>query len=91
MRFVIALVLLLVAAPMARAESSLPDKEPKPAIARTAVEVKEPTQPELKVAKVKTEAPAAASAATQEMPRRGSFLWLVGVIVVAGVILAVLL
>ena len=90
MRFVVALVLLLVAAPLARAESSLPEKEVKPAIAQTEVEVKAPTQPALKVAKVKAEAPAPA-ATTQEMPRRGSFLWLVGVIVVAGVILAVLL
>jgi hypothetical protein len=90
MRFVIALVLLLVAAPLARAESSLPEKEVRPELARTEVEVKAPTQPELKVAKVKAEAPAAATA-TQEMPRRGSFLWLVGVIVVAIVIAAVIL
>ena len=90
MRFVIALVLLLVAAPLARAESSLPEKEVRPTIAQTEVEVRAPTQPELKVAKLKAEAPAPAPA-TQDMPKRGSFLWLVGVIVVAGVILAVIL
>ena len=94
MRVVIALVLLFLAAPHARAESPVPEKEVRPAIARMAVEPSAPAQPPLVLTEVKlpgySEAVASATA-PQDMPRRGSFWWLVGVIVVAGVILAVLL
>jgi hypothetical protein len=94
MRIVVALVLLLVAAPRARAESSVPDKEVRPAIARTVLEPGAPVGPPLVLTEVKLPAygeAVASAAATQDMPQRGSFWWLVGVIVVAGVILAVLL
>ena len=93
MRVVIALVLLLLAAPHARADGSVPEKEVRPEIARTAVESEAPAQPRLLLGQVKLpeySAAVAGTVATQEMPRRGSFWWLVGVIVVAGIILAVL-
>jgi hypothetical protein len=94
MRVVIALVLLLIAAPHARAEGPVPEKEVRPTIAQTVTEADAPALPQLLLSEVELPAYSAAVDApvtTQEMPRRGSFWWLVGVIVVAGVILAVLL
>ena len=95
MRFVTALVLILLAAPLApaRAENTPPEKDPRPAVVRTAVEAAAPLAPGMVVGQVKIpsyEAALANALAGQEMPRRGSFWWLVGVLVVAGVILAVL-
>ena len=97
MRSVLALVLILLAAPVAtaRAENDPPEKEPRAAIAQTVVESEAPEQPEIQLAEVELpsheESAPADAPATQDMPSRGSFWWLVGVIVVAGVILAVLL
>ena len=93
MRITFALVLLLIAAPHLRAETPLPETGVRPEIAAAMVEPEAPVQPQLVVSQVKLpEYDAAANAvATQEMPRRGSFWWLVGVIVVAGVILALVL
>ena len=93
MRIVTALVLILLAAPLtpARAENVPGEKEPRSAIARTAGAA--PAAPSMVVTQVKIpsyEAALAEALAAQDMPRRGSFWWLVGVIVVAGVILAVL-
>ena len=96
MRFVIALVLTLLLAPVAaaRAEEGTPEKDLRPTIAQTVVEATAPAQPTVALTQVKIprlDAAEANALATQEMPRRGSFWWLVGVIVVAGVILAVVL
>ena len=93
MRVLLALLLLLLAVPAARAdEGKAEDPEVKASVAVVAEEA--PDAPDLKLEEVKVpEARPAESAAadTQEMPRRGSFWWLVGVIVVAGIILAVVL
>jgi hypothetical protein len=96
MRSVLALVLILLVAPVAaaRAETDPSEKEPVAAIAQTLVEEPAaPAQPELVVGEVEIPSRAEAAAETpaaQDMPRRGSFWWMVGVIVVAGVILYVL-
>lgn len=92
MRVVIALVLLLLSTPLARAEERKPEEEVKPTVAR--VEQRKPAAPDVELSEAKVQESReskADAAATQEMPRRGSFWWLVGVIVVAGIILAVLL
>ena len=98
MRSILALVLILLVAPVAaaRAENDPPEKEPRAAIARTVADSAAPAQPEMVVTEIELPSREAAIAeadapATQDMPSRGSFWWLVGVIVVAGVILAVLL
>lgn len=104
MRFVIALVLILLVVPVAaaRADTDPSEKVPTATLAETGAETAEaetlagevePLQPEMLVGEVEIPSQERASAeatATQDMPRRGSFWWLVGVIVVAGVILAVL-
>ena len=92
MRSVIALVLVMIAAPIAGAtekEEIVPENAERvePALAEQATE-----SPQLILTPVVVEERAAADeAAVQDMPRRGSFWWVVGAIVVAGVILAVLL
>ena len=105
MRFVIALVLILLVVPVAaaRADTDPSDQAPAATLAESGVEETaepemvaeeaEPLQPEMVVSEVQIpshERAAAEATAAQDMPRRGSFWWLVGVIVVAGVILAVL-
>jgi hypothetical protein len=84
---------LLLAASTLSATETKPAKEAVPE-ARLAVEEEKapPVAPELKLAKVdvKETAPATESAPAQ-LGERGSFWWIVGVIVVAGVILAVVL
>lgn len=92
MRFVIALVLLLLAAPIARAEEVRPEERVKPSVAQT--EQKKPAPRDLELSEVKVPAVSeskAEDAAVQDMPRRGSFWWIVGVIVVAAIIVAVVL
>ena len=92
MRVLLTLVLLLVAVPVARADEG---KAEDPEVTVSVVAAEEaPATPELVLEEVKvpeSRAAEAAEAAAQEMPRRGSFWWLVGVIVVAGIILAVVL
>jgi hypothetical protein len=92
MRFVIAFVLVLFAAPLA-AETEKDDRKPEdreqvePTIVTHAAET-----PELVLTPVVVEERAATDdGVAQDMPQRGSFWWIVGAIVVAGVILAVLL
>lgn len=92
MRFVIALVLVLFAAPIAGAT----EKEDTRSEDRERVEPTIVTQtaeaPELILTPVVVEERATTDdGMVQDMPRRGSFWWVVGAIVVAGVILAVLL
>ncbi len=95
MRFLIAIALLLLATPTLRAEE-LPttDLEVRPAVVQPAVTAEAPSQPQMILEEVRIpEQRTATSPAMveQDMPRRGSFWWLVGVIVVAGLILAVVL
>lgn len=94
MRFVLALVLLLIGAPMVAAQApAVPAPAPTDAqvvvvpaqlAERTEVTASETVPAE---ARAVAEAPVAA----QPMPARGSFWWIVGAIVIAGVILTVLL
>lgn len=92
MRFVIALVLVLFAAPIAGAtekEDTRPEDRDRaePTVVTQATEA-----PELILTPVVVEERAAPDdGIVQDMPQRGSFWWVVGAIVVAGVILAVLL
>jgi hypothetical protein len=93
MRGVIALALVLSTAPIAAAAEepedrpARDDEKVQPAITEHA-----PQAPEMRLAPMVIEerAPVEDSAA-QEMPARGSFWWIVGAIVVAGIILAVVL
>ena len=96
MRSALALVLILLATSVAtaRAENDPPEKELRASVVQTGADSVAPAQPEVQLREVEIpsrEAAAADAPATQDMPSRGSFWWLVGVIVVAGVILAVLL
>ena len=95
MRVPIAVALLLCAAPVASAtevEPAAPAERPAEP-AQPAVVEKAPAAPRAELAPVKVERAEAAATAdgAQEMPRRGSFWWIVGAIVVAGIILAVVL
>lgn len=93
MGLVAATPLPAVAAPPA-SEDPLEGKAadlPAPAVAPLIVE-DAPAAPEVRLQSVQVEERVAADEAdAAQWPRRGSFWWLVGVIVVAGVILAVLL
>ena len=83
--------LLLAASPLAATETK-PAVEAVPE-ARVAIEEKaEPAAPELDLEKVEArETAPSETAAPAQLGERGSFWWIVGVIVVAGVILAVVL
>lgn len=93
MRLVIAFALVLLAAPVAAAAETEDDKardaeKVQPSVTEMATD----TEAEMQLAPVVIEDRAPAEeAAVQEMPRRGSFWWIVGAIVVAGLILAVIL
>ena len=90
-RIALPLVLSLLAIPAAaRAE----DPAPAPPSAQVVVQpIETPTAPtaEMKLEEVRVQVDRQADDATIQGPSRGSFWWLVGVIVVAGVILAVVL
>ena len=95
MRAVLALALLLFVAPALSATET--DPAPRADVVATveaAVTDAAPEAPAPILEKVDVERRATSDqpeAAVQDMPSRGSFWWLVGVIVVAGVLLAVLL
>lgn len=92
MRGVIAIALVLFAAPVAAA-SEVREKEPAED-EKIVAEITEqaPAEPEIILAPIDMERRTAADeSAVQEMPARGSFWWVVGAIVVAGIILAVVL
>ena len=96
MRSILALVLILLAAAVgtARAENTPPEKELRATLAQTVVESAAPAAPQMLLTEVplpSREAATADALATQDMPARGSFWWLVGAIVVAGLILVVIL
>lgn len=93
MRGVIALALALSAAPIAAAAAepedrpARDDEKVQPTITEHA-----PQAPEMQLAPIVIEKRAPVEdSAVQEMPARGSFWWIVGAIVVAGIILAVVL
>lgn len=90
MRAILALALLLVAAPVLSATE--PDPAPRSDVTAVVDAAPEAPAPSLETMEVERRATENASdAAVQDMPARGSFWWLVGVIVVAGVLLALLL
>jgi hypothetical protein len=74
-------------------ETTQPEARPsEPPTAGTVLAQEEPIAPELRLDRVHVEESRVADdAEAAQWPQRGSFWWLVGVIVVAGVILAVLL
>lgn len=91
----LAVALLLAVVPGARAEDV---EEPREAVvaewAPAAVVAEAPEQPVMVLRQVQVpeqRAETAVLAEEQDMPRRGSFWWLVGVIVVAGLVLALVL
>lgn len=93
MRLVIAFALVLLTAPIAAATETDDDKardaeKVQPSVTQVATD----TEADMQLAPIVVEDRAPAEeAAVQEMPRRGSFWWIVGAIVVAGIILAVIL
>ncbi len=88
----LAFAIALLAAPAAARADAAPPAEPagvaavQPSLATPA-----PPAPEMKLKEVRVEEAQQDRDADVATPQRGSFWWLVGVIVVAGVILAVLL
>lgn len=95
MRAVLVFALLLFIAPALSATETDPaPRADAVAAVEAAVVDHAPGAPAPDLQKVDVERRAvsdASEAAAQDMPRRGSFWWLVGVIVVAGILLAVLL
>lgn len=94
MRAVFALVLVLLSAPVAAAEESRPDDLVQPKVAAHTAQPGGPSAGSMILTQVKIpeiRISHADAVASQEMPQRGSFWWLVGVIVVAGIVLALLL
>lgn len=93
MRIVLALLMVFLVAPLAAAQSLAPTaQEPAPVPAVVVPAVKAHAAEAASIVEIPAEARAAAEAqAVDPMPSRGSFWWIVAVIVVAGVILAVLL
>lgn len=93
MRPVLSALLLtsVLAGPVAAAESGEEPMTREPALA-PAIEPEAPVAPRLHLEPVRVEEHAAeADAAQIQTPARGSFWWMVGVIVVAGLILAILI
>ena len=89
----IAVIALAAAAPLhASAGPALEEPRTEPDLAEPAMTAPPPAEPEMRLEAVQVEERAAPDEAdAAQWPQRGSFWWLVGVIVVAGVILAVLL
>jgi hypothetical protein len=86
-----ALLALVVAAPLSASENEPAPPEPLPAVIEEPT-AERPPVPAMNLQEIQVEERSAApDAEVAQVPRRGSFWWLVGVIVVAGVILAVLL
>lgn len=93
-RFLPFAILALAAAVPLHASVSPATEEPmpEPALAEPALAESAPAEPEMRLEAVQVEERAAPDEAdAAQWPQRGSFWWLVGVIVVAGVLLALLL
>jgi hypothetical protein len=86
----LSLALSLLAVPAARAEVT-PPAAPVVAAVQPAVASAVPSAPELKLREVRVPTRAHDRSSAADPFQRGSFWWTVGVIVVAGVILAILL
>jgi hypothetical protein len=85
------LLALAVAAPLSGTEKDPAAPDPLPAVIAEPT-AERPPVPAMNLQEIQVEErPAAPDAEVAQVPARGSFWWLVGVIVVAGVILAVLL
>lgn len=82
---------VLAAPPAARAATVPPVDVAAVAAVQPSVAAPEPIAPEMKLKEVRVDEAKQVRAADAAMPARGSFWWLVGVIVVAGVILAIVL
>lgn len=92
MRHLIALVLVLFTASFASASEKDDVRTPETERVEPAVTEQVVESPQMVLAPVVVEERAAeADEIAQDMPQRGSFWWIVGAIVVAGVILAVLM
>ncbi len=93
MRLALTLALSLLVAPVARADTNEPRSVPEPRVEVVAPAAPSAPKPKLEEVEVSSaRKPAQAEEGESEaLPQRGSFWWMVGVIVVAGVILAVLL
>lgn len=95
MRVGLAVVLLLIAAPALHAADTDPLRADGPAVVEATVAEIGTPEPATELAPVVLEEREAADRpavdAMQEMPQRGSFWWVVGAIVVAGLILALVL
>lgn len=95
MRIVLTLLLLLlVALPAGAVEVPPPAEDAVTATAAAPALAPAPDAapaPDLRLDRVEARQAADQPAAVQDMPARGSFWWLVGVIVIAGIILAVVL
>jgi hypothetical protein len=88
----LAIALTMLAAPAAARAATVPPAEVAGVAAvRPNVATPEPRAPEMKLKEVRIQETKQVRDADAAMPARGSFWWLVGVIVVAGVILAVVL
>jgi len=92
-KLILTLSLSLLAAPTLGATEVPAADEPRPAAVATEAARPAPAPEEaMRLREVQVEPrPASADEAAAQLPARGSFWWLVGVIVVAGVILAVVL
>jgi len=87
-----AIALTMLAAPAAARAATVPPAEiADVAAVQPNVAAQEPRAPEMKLKEIRVEATKQARGADAVMPQRGSFWWMVGVIVVAGVILAIVL
>lgn len=94
MRAAIALLLLLLAAPALHAEDTRPADPATPAVVEAPARADAPEAPAPHLDPVQVQArfvTEEGETAVQDMPNRGSFWWYVGIIVVAGIVLALLL
>lgn len=95
MRLALALVLLLLVAPLAHAEDTDRPNPNQPEVQLVQPSAGEMVAPaadlKLDPVQMQQQRSSEASDAVQEMPQRGSFWWIVGAIVVAGIILALVL
>jgi hypothetical protein len=84
-------VALLMAPVAARADAAPPAEAADVAAVQPNLATSAPQAPEMKLKEIRVEEAKQDRSADIDTPQRGSFWWLVGVIVVAGVILAVVL
>lgn len=95
MPVLLAVLMIFAAAPVLDMESSANDPVARIEASPAAPEANAPVAPGLDLREIqvpeRAEQESAAAVDAQDMPQRGSFWWLVGAIVIAGIILAVVL